>query len=93
MRCSQTPPGTLAIVFALQVRLARAPIVETCRQQIGVYTTFVQKLSLTYYTHNLRQQAGRVSLTYALELHRYFVEKAPYSFLDLITKTDWIFLH
>ena len=59
----------------------------------GVYTTFVQKLSLTYDTHNLRQQAGRVSLAYAIDLHRYFVEKTPYSFLDLITKTDWTFLH
>jgi hypothetical protein len=60
---------------------------------MGVYATFVQKLSLTYYTHNLRQQARRVSLAYAIDLHRYFVEKAPYSFLDLITKTDWTFLH
>jgi hypothetical protein len=28
---------------------------------LGVHTTFVQKLSLTYYTHNLRRQARRIS--------------------------------
>jgi hypothetical protein len=60
---------------------------------IGVHTTSLQKISLTYYTQNLRQQARRVSLLQTIDLHREFVEKAQYSFLDLITKTDWTFLH
>ena len=34
----------------------------------GVHTTFVQKLSLTYYTHNLRRQAHRIH-TYKLWIY------------------------
>jgi hypothetical protein len=60
---------------------------------IGVHTTSLQKISLTYYTQNLRRQARRVSLPQNIDLHRKFVEKAQYSFLYLITKTDWAFLH
>ena len=34
---------------------------ENLRGCLRVHTTFVQKLSLTYYTHNLRRQARRIS--------------------------------
>ena len=52
------PQGSLAAWW--NSREAPTPLFASV--EIGVYATFVQKLSLTYYTHNLRRQARRFSL-------------------------------